>query len=103
HPIFRVPGLTLPELAELAALGAFFEFTYCTVSPMWLHATMAHTAAAIRSVGAGRSILSSDCGQPHNPMPHEGLRILAQMCLEHGFSETDIDRMVRRNPAAMVA
>lgn len=102
HPNFRVPGLDSDALTRLAELGAWFEFTYCTVSPMWRHATIEGTVAAIHTVGPERVILSSDCGQPHNPMPHEGLRLIAQMCLETGVAETEVYKMICDNPAELV-
>ncbi len=102
HPNFRVPGLDLASLRDLAALGAHFEFTYCTVSPIWRHATVDEMVAAIETVGVERAYLSSDGGQLHNPMPHEGLRLLAQMCHEKGISVPDVRRMIVDNPAQLV-
>lgn len=103
HPLFKVPRLDLAALTALAELEVFFEFTYCTISPMWRHATIDETVTAIRSVGMDRAYLSSDGGQTHNPMPHEGLRLLAQMCFEKGIAETDIQRLIRDNPARLIA
>src|SRR5579871_6583662 len=102
HPLFKVPGLGLAALTELAALGCHFEFTYCTLSPMWRHATIEETVAAIRAVGIERAYLSSDGGQTHNPMPHEGLRLLAQMCLEKGLTEADIQSLICSNPTRLL-
>jgi hypothetical protein len=102
HPLFKVPHLDHAALTELASLGVYFEFTYCTLSPMWCHATIDATVTAIRTVGIERAYLSSDGGQPHNPMPHEGLRLLAQMCVEKGIAATDVQRMIRDTPAWLV-
>lgn len=102
HPNFRVPGLDLEAMLELASLGAHFEFTYCTVSPMWRHATVDETVAAIQAVGVEHCYLSSDAGQLHNPMPHEGLRLLAQMVHERGISADEIRQLITVNPAHLV-
>ncbi len=102
HPNCRVPGLDNAALTELAALGVWFEFTYCTVSPMWRHATIDETVAAIRAVGVERTILSSDGGQLHNPPAHEGLRLMAQMCDEKGLTLDDVRRMIVDNPARLI-
>ncbi|MDE2127409.1 MAG: hypothetical protein KGJ62_12535 [Armatimonadetes bacterium] len=102
HPLFRVPGLGLSELVELVGPDTWFEFTYCTVSPMWRHATMEETAAAIKAVGAERSLLTSDGGQPHNPMPHECFRCLGQMCVECGIPEADVTRMMTMNSREVI-
>lgn len=102
HPLFKVPRLDTALLVELAAPGVYFEFTYCALSPMWRHTTIDETAAAIRAVGVERAFLTSDGGQTHNPMPHEGLRLMAQMCAEKGFTEAEIDGLIRRVPAQLV-
>lgn len=102
HPLFRVPGLSVNGLRDLAQLGCWFEFTYCSLSPMWRHTTIGETAAAITAVGAERCFLSSDGGQPHNPWPHEGLRLLAQMCLEHGVPAATVRRLICDNPAKLL-
>lgn len=102
HPNFKVPHLDNRDLSALAAFDVYFEFTYCTVSPMWRSATIDETAAAIQTVGSERCFLTSDGGQPHNPMPHEGLRLLAQMLLEKGIGEAAIGQMIREISGAAV-
>ncbi len=102
HPLFRVPGFSPDELVELAHDGVFFEFTYCSVSPMWRHTTVEACVSAARAVGVERVVYSSDGGQTHNPMPHEGLRLLAQMSIELGLNETDVQRMIRDVPLRLI-
>ncbi len=102
HPLFRVPGFAPAELGELAREGVFFEFTYCSVSPMWRHTTIDDCVAAIRVVGVEHAFFSSDGGQTHNPMPHEGLRLLAQMSFERGLNEAEVQRMIRDVPLSLI-
>jgi hypothetical protein len=99
HPFFKVPGLKLEQVQELVALGSIAEFGYCTVSPMWAYATIPQVARAILTLGAKNCIIISDAGQRSNPMPHEALRIFAQGLFESGLPETDINILVRENPA----
>lgn len=98
HPFFKVPSLDLETLNRLTAQGAYAEFGYCTVSPMWNHANLTRVVEAIRTVGPERSILMSDAGQRHNPMPAEALRVFAQSVHESGVSEDEVYRMIRHNP-----
>ena len=98
HPFFKVPGLDLETLRELIGHGAYAEFGYCTVSPMWNHAPLSRVVEAIGAIGASRCILMSDCGQRHNPMPAEGLRVFAQSIHEAGVLEQDVQQMIRHNP-----
>lgn len=102
HPFFKVPNLKLEELHELTMLGAYAEFGYCTISPMWHYADPARVAEAVNTVGAQHCLLVSDTGQRHNPMPAEALRIFAQSIFESGVSEEDIDLLIRRNQAELL-
>ena len=98
HPFFKVPNLDLDTLKELVGQGAYAEFGYCTVSPMWNHAALARVVDAIKAVGPEHSILMSDAGQRHNPMPAECLRVFAQSVYESGVNEEGVERMIKDNP-----
>jgi Family of unknown function (DUF6282) len=102
HPFFKVPALSLEELQRYVDLGAYAEFGYCTISPMWNHAALTRVVEAIRAVGPERSVLMSDGGQRHNPMPAECLRVFAQSVFESGVSEDDVERMIKHNPAELL-
>lgn len=98
HPFFKVPGADVGFVKEMVRLGAVAEWGYCTVSPMWGYASIDKMAAAVREVGPRNSILMSDLGQRHNPMPQEGLRVFAQCLYEKGIPEKDIRTMIVTNP-----
>jgi hypothetical protein len=98
HPFFKVPALDINRLKALVAQGAYAEFGYCTVSPFWNHAPLVKVVEGIRAVGTEHSILMSDAGQRHNPMPAEALRIFAQSIYESDFSEEAVQRMIKQNP-----
>jgi hypothetical protein len=102
HPFFKVPALDLETLKRLVAQGAFAEFGYCTVSPMWNHAALTRVVEAIQALGAEHCILMSDGGQRHNPMPAECLRVFAQSVYESGVSEGDVERMIKDNPLSLL-
>jgi hypothetical protein len=98
HPFFKVPALELDDLRDLVDQGAYAEFGYCTISPMWNHAPLTRVVAAIEALGPERCILMSDGGQRHNPMPAECLRVFAQSVYESGISEEGVQRMIKQNP-----
>jgi predicted metal-dependent TIM-barrel fold hydrolase len=98
HPFFKVPALDLETLKRLVAQGAYAEFGYCTVSPMWNHAPLTRIVDAIKELGPERCILMSDAGQRHNPMPAECLRVFAQSVHESGVEEEGVERMIKGNP-----
>jgi hypothetical protein len=102
HPFFKVPNLDLERLKRLVAQGAYAEFGYCTISPMWNHAPLTRVVEAIQALGPERCILMSDAGQRHNPMPAECLRTFAQCVYESGISEDGVQRMIRQNPLELL-
>jgi hypothetical protein len=102
HPFFKVPALDLETLKRLVAQGAYAEFGYCTVSPMWNHAALTRVVEAINEVGPEHSILMSDGGQRHNPMPAECLRVFAQSVYESGVSEEAVLQMIKDNPLELL-
>ncbi len=99
HPFFKVPGADVDFTKEMVKLGAIAEWGYCTVSPMWGYASIDRMLSAIREVGPQNSILMSDLGQRHNPLPNEGLRVFCQCLYEKGMPEKDIRTMIVSNPA----
>ncbi|RHV97751.1 amidohydrolase [Clostridium sp. OF09-10] len=52
----------------------------------------------IRAVGTDNTYLVTDFGQLNSPGSADGLRMFAEGLLERGFSEEEIDKLIRRNP-----
>jgi len=98
HPYFKVPGFEPEDVKTLTGQGAYAEFGYCTVSPMWGHAPLTKVVETIEAIGPERAVLMSDTGQRHNPMPAESLRVFAQSVHESGISEQAVERMIKQNP-----
>lgn len=94
------PGgpMSLDEMQEAARLGALLEIVY---SPL-TDAQLQREADAIRTIGAAAFVLSSDLGQPQNPLHTDGLLALYKGLMAHGISAADIDTMSRRNPARLL-
>ncbi len=59
-------------------------------------------ADAIRAIGAASFVLSSDLGQPPNPLHTDGLLALYKGLMAQGISAADIDVMSRKNPARLL-
>jgi microsomal dipeptidase-like Zn-dependent dipeptidase len=56
----------------------------------------------IKAGGVDHTIIGSDLGQEGNPTPVEGLRHVIGMCLDLGYSETDIRKMTSGNAAGLM-
>jgi hypothetical protein len=100
HPFFS--HLDMAQQLALADEGVWINYTAGELFPRWWRVSIADFAAAIRNVGINRSLISSDCGQLHNPPMVESLRIVCQLLLEEGFSADEIKTLLHRNPATVL-
>jgi hypothetical protein len=100
HPFFS--RLSLSQQTELADQGVWINFTAGELLPRWWRVSVADFATAIRSVGVKRAVISSDCGQLHNPPMVEALRITCQLLLEEEFTVEEIKLMLHHNPAGLL-
>jgi hypothetical protein len=100
HPFFSC--LSLGQQSELADQGVWINFTAGELLPRWWRVSVADFAAAIRNVGVPRAVISSDCGQLHNPPMVEALRITYQLLLEEDFTADEIKRLLHHNPAELL-
>jgi hypothetical protein len=94
--------MTVAQMQEAAKLGAFIEFVGGTLKSADAGARMDRFADAIRKVGPEFCILSSDLGQMGNPLPPDGFGEFLLALRARGFSEVDINRMSRQNPARLL-
>ncbi len=96
-----VQNMTVPQMQEAAKMGAFVEFVYNQLVGRRAH-TIEEYAAAIRAVGPDHCIVSSDLGQPDNPLSPDGFVSYIKALQEQGFKEAEIDQMAKKNPATLL-
>lgn len=94
--------MSVPQMQEAAALGAFIEFVGGNIGDADGNARLDRFADAIKKVGPQFCILSSDLGQKGNPLPTDGFAAFIAAMRAHGLSDRDIDLMARRNPAQLL-
>jgi hypothetical protein len=105
HPTdkeFMEEVLTIKELQELAKAGAFIEFTIIGILPNEFGHDPAQLAQVIKTIGPEHCIVSTDLGQPQNPLPVEGMRLFISTLLHHGITPEEIELMVKVNPARLL-
>lgn len=100
HPFFS--HLDINQQLALADQGVWINYTAGELFPRWWRVSIGDFAAAIRKVGVNRSVISSDCGQLHNPPMVEGMRITCQLLLEEGFTPDEVRTLCQRNPATLI-
>ena len=102
HPTFTVPGLSIRALRELAELGAHIEITAFQL----LHqpgCDAARLAAAIRSAGVSKVVLTSDAGQPDSPPAPDALLQLVDALKGQRLDGKALEVMASDIPAALVS
>jgi hypothetical protein len=101
HPSEALIQMTIPQMQEAAKDGAYIEFVYSALLGKTA-IPLADYVRAIRAVGPGSCILSSDFGQVENPPHPDGLAAYFKALLGAGISQADIDTMSKTNPARVL-
>jgi len=94
--------MSIPQMQEAAKEGAFIEFVGGSLASSDAAARMDRFADAIRKIGSDFCILSSDLGQRGNALPPDGFAAFLQAMRSRGFTDQQIDRMAKRNPAQLL-
>ena len=95
--------MDVQQMQEATRLGAFIEFAGSTLANADASARIGRFANAIRKVGPQFCILSSDLGQKGNPLPPDGFGEFLAAMRDRGFTEQEIDRMSKQNPARLLS
>jgi hypothetical protein len=102
HAMIEPIHMSIEQMQEAVKMGAYIEFVYNGLIGKAKEFNFADYAKAIRAVGVDRCILSSDMGQPPNPLHPDGLVAFFKGMREQGFTQAEIDQMSKRNPAHLL-
>jgi predicted metal-dependent phosphotriesterase family hydrolase len=102
HAVNPPIQMTVAQMQEAAKLGAFIEFVGSSMAAADAPARVDRFTQAIRAIGTEATILSSDLGQMGNPLPADGFGQFLAAMRAKGFSEIEIDRMAKQNPARLL-
>jgi len=102
HPMLSPVRMTIDQMKQAAAMGAYLEFVYNGVAGRGKESGMSDYAKAIRAIGPDHCILSSDLGQAGNPLHPDGLEAYFKAMRAEGFSLAEIDQMSKTNPAKVL-
>ncbi|HVW22856.1 MAG TPA: DUF6282 family protein [Opitutaceae bacterium] len=101
HVLSASTRASIDQMRQMAAEGALLEVVYLAHlggDPL----PMSACARAIRAVGAGHFIMSSDLGQPGNPLHTRGLREFISRLRAEGITDEEIALITRKNPARLL-
>lgn len=112
HALADVPGLSLAEMEESAALGAFLELAYVNdlmgtdsvikAHRKWHRVSTEQMAEAIKKIGAEHFVLSTDLGRQFDPLPADGYQVFVKELMQEGISKQEIELMMNKNPAKLL-
>jgi Family of unknown function (DUF6282) len=102
HGMSPPTSLTVKQAQQAGRLGAFIEFTGGTLATENAQARIDRITEEIRKIGIEHAILSSDLGQAGNPLPADGFATFMEALRQKGFSDQELDRMTRQNPARLL-
>jgi len=112
HGLTNIPGLSLAQAKEVAAMGAKIEICYLQfmTGPQAQYQWMTHwdrvdakaVAQAVKDIGADHLVLSTDLGQQGMMTPPDGIENQIAAVRAAGVSQADIDKMMKRNPAQLL-
>jgi hypothetical protein len=103
HAMLSPISMTIPQMQQAAAMGAYIEFVYNGVIGGGKQFSLADYAKAIRAVGVEHCILSSDMGQPANPVHPDALQLFFAGLRQQGLTQAQIDQMSKVNPAHLLS
>lgn len=87
---------------ETARLGGYIEHCAIAATRDDADEVVADIARQIRETGPEHVVLSTDLGQVTNPLPPVGFGHWIERFLAAGFSEDEVGRMVKQNPAELL-
>jgi Family of unknown function (DUF6282) len=102
HAMIAPVHMTISQMKEATREGAHIEFVYNALTGPNKEFEIGDYVKAIRAVGPEFCILSSDLGQPANPLHPDGLVAFFAALRKEGVSQGEIDRMSKTNPARVL-
>jgi hypothetical protein len=112
HGLTNIPGLSMAQAKEVAAMGAMIEICYLQFMTgpdaqypwmkHWNQVATAQVLMALNEVGADNLVISTDLGQQGMMMPPDGIENAIGALKGAGVSQENIDKMMKRNPAKLL-
>jgi hypothetical protein len=102
HAMNDPVAMTIAQMQEAAREGALIEFVGGSLATPDAGARMDRFADAIRRIGIQSCVLSSDLGQKANALPADGYAAFLMAMRDRGFTEQELARMSKLNPARLL-
>src|SRR3954469_12788502 len=102
HPTYVIDA-KLEDIRELVEAGAYIEHSLCMFieESRFKHWEGHELKEMIAAGTVERTILGSDLGQIKNPTPVTGFRAVIKLCMDLGYSDQDIQKLVGGNASRL--
>ena len=103
HPTYVVDA-SLDDMRQLVRMGAYMEHSMCMFVPgsKFKFYDPPELQAMISAGTVDKTILGSDLGQIGNPRLVDGFKNVIETCLDLGYSEAEVRKMVSTNAADLI-
>ena len=103
HPTYTI-GASYADIAELTRNGTYIEHSLCMfiAGSRFQYYPHDELRDVINAGGTEFTILGSDLGQINNPTPVTGFRSVIRLCIDLGFEDDAIRRLVGGNAARLI-
>ena len=98
------PPADLDDIKELVAKGVYIEHSMCMFvqRSKYKFYEPKELDDMIKAAGIDKTILGSDLGQVGNPSPVNGFRAVINMCLDLGYDEQEIHKLVSKKASDLM-
>lgn len=101
HPGLAISSVSLEQQCALVGRGVWFEHCFVQLG-FSIPTPIESIIASIRTLGAERTILTSDLGLAGHPDPIDGWRSYLSTLLQQGIPWADLEHMTKKNPAELI-
>ena len=103
HPTYVI-GASLDDITRLVGMGAYIEHSMCMFvqRSKYKFYEPDELDKMIKAAGVDKTILGSDLGQVGNPSPVDGFRGVINICLELGYEENEIRKLISENASRLI-
>lgn len=104
HPLLDVVEMTDAQIKEAVSMGPeiYAEFTSQFGFPNASPEMIKRYVSGIRAAGVEHSVLTTDTGQLGSPFQPDALANVARVLRKNGFTEKELDIMLKINPAKIL-
>jgi len=100
HPALNRINMSVEMQREAAKMGALLE--YVIGEALGNPQEFEHWTGLIREVGPENVVIGTDLGQWGRSTPTDGYKVIIPRMLAAGFTQAELDTMMKRNPARLL-